>query len=71
MVMIGISEDDNTGDAEVISSKADLQTYLISVGSEWTIPDPSQPGVLDATIPFDPEAASTWVWDRLDALNAG
>ena len=71
MVMIGISEDDNTGDAEVISSKADLQTYLTSVGSEWTIPDPSNPGDITATIPFDPAAASTWVWDRLDALNAG
>lgn len=70
MVMIGISETDDIGDAEHIATKADLQAYLTAVGADWTQPDPAQPGNLEATIPFDPAAAATWVWDRLDALNA-
>ena len=67
MVMVGLSEDDNTGDAEVIASQADLQTYLTTVGADWTQPDPND---VEATIPFDPVAAAAWVWGRLDALNA-
>lgn len=70
MVMIGLSEDDNTGDAEVIATQADLQTYLTTVGADWTLPDPAQPGNNEATIPFDPVAAAQWVWDRKVALDA-
>ena len=68
--MIGWSEDDNVGDAEIIPTQADLQAYLASVGSNWTQPDPSSPNDLTATIPFDPAAAASWVWGRKDALNA-
>ena len=71
MVMIGLSENDDVGDAEIIPSKADLLTYLTSVSADWVQQDTSQLGDTQATIPFDPAAASTWVWDRLDALNAG
>lgn len=70
MVMIGLSEDGNTGDAEVIPTQADLQAYLADVGANWTQPDPAQPGNPEATVPFDPVAAAQWVWDRLNALNA-
>lgn len=70
MVMIGLSEDDNTGDAEVIATQADLQTYLTTVGANWTQPDPAQPGDPEAIIPFDPVAAAQWVWDRKVALDA-
>ena len=70
MVMIGLSEDDNTGDAEVIANQADLQAYLTAVGTGWTEPDPAQPGNPEATIHFDPAAAAAWVWARKDALNA-
>ena len=70
MVMIGISEDNDTGDAEVIPTQADLQSYLATVGANWTQPDPAQPGNPEATVPFDPAAAAAWVWGRLDALNA-
>lgn len=66
-VMIGIAKDGATGDFEVVDSKAWLQTYLANVGADWTQPDPNNP---DQEIPFDPAAAATWVWDRLDALNA-
>jgi hypothetical protein len=67
MVMIGISENDDIGDAEHITTKADLQTYLTAVGADWTTPGETP----DADpVPFDPAAAATWVWDRLDALNA-
>jgi hypothetical protein len=66
-VMIGIVKDGATGDFEVIPTKADLQAYLTEVGADWTQPDPTNP---DNTLPFDPAAAATWVWDRLDALNA-
>ena len=70
MVMIGLSENDDVGDAEIVSTKADLLTYLTSVGADWTQPDPTQPGDPQATIPFDPSAAADWAWGRLDALNA-
>ena len=69
MVMVGLSEDDNTGDAEVIASQAALQTYLANVGANWTQPDPANPGDLEATIPFDPAAAAAWVWGRKTALD--
>jgi len=67
-VMIGLTENGyDTGDFEVIPTKADLEAYLTSVGANWTKPDPNNP---DQSVPFDPAAAATWVWDRLDALNA-
>jgi len=69
MVMIGLSEDDNTGDADVIATQADLQTYLANVGANWTQPDPAKPNDLTATIPFNPAEAAAWVWARKDALN--
>jgi hypothetical protein len=65
-VMIGITKDGATGDFEVVSSEADLVSYLTEVGANWTQPDPLQP---DSTIPFDPVAAAGWVWQRLTALN--
>ena len=67
MVMIGISEDNNTGDAEVIPTKVDLEAYLTSVGADWTSPGENPE---DEPVPFDPSAATDWVWGRLDALNA-
>ena len=76
-VMIGLSEDDNTGDAEVIPTQAALQAYLADVGANWTKPDPAQTfnpaadGGNEATIPFDPVAAAAWVWARKIALDAG
>ena len=65
-IMIGIVNDGATGDFEVIPTKADLQSYLTTVGANWTQPDPADQ---DSTIPFDPVAATDWVWGRLDALN--
>lgn len=70
MVMIGLSEDDNTGDAEVIPTQVELQTYLTAVGADWTQPDQNQPENLEATVPFDPVAAAQWVWNRKVALDA-
>ena len=70
MVMVGISETDDIGDAEAIATKADLLAYLTTVGAGWTLPDPAQPNNPEATIPFDPSAATDWAWNRLDALNA-
>jgi hypothetical protein len=67
MVMVGISESDDTGDAEVVATQADLEAYLTSVGSGWTIPGATP----DADpIPFDPVASAAWVWGRLNALNS-
>jgi len=67
MVMVGISENDDTGDAEVVATQADLEAYLTSVGSGWTTPGETP----DADpVPFDPVASAAWVWGRLNALNA-
>ena len=66
MVMIGISNDNATGDFEIVATKNDLLTYLTDVGSSWTSPGTTP----EETIPFDPTAAADWVWNRLDALNA-
>ena len=70
MVMVGLSEGDDVGDAEIVPTKADLLAYLTTVGANWTQPDPANPGDPTATIPFDPSAAADWAWGRLDALNA-
>jgi hypothetical protein len=70
LVQIGITNDNAAGDFEVIPTKADLLAYLTTVGANWTQPDPAQLGNLNATIPFDPSAATDWAWGRLDALNA-
>lgn len=70
MVMVGISEGDDVGDAEIVATKADLLAYLTTVGAGWTQPDPANPNDPEATIPFDPSAATDWAWGRLDALNA-
>jgi hypothetical protein len=69
MVMVGISEGDDVGDAEIVATKADLLAYLTTVGANWTQPDPANPSDPEATIPFDPSAATDWAWGRLDALN--
>ena len=69
MVMVGLSEDDNTGDAEVVATQADLQAYLANVGANWTQPDPAKLNDPTANIPFDPAAAAAWVWGRKNALN--
>ena len=68
MVMIGITNDGATGDFEVIPTKEALQDYLTSISTGWTQRDPAQLDNLDATVPFDPAAAATWVWDRFTAL---
>jgi len=67
LVMIGIMNDGATGDFEVVATQQDLQDYLTEVGADWTQPDPTDP---ENDTPFDPAAAATWVWNRLDALNA-
>ena len=69
-VQVGITNDNATGDFEVIATKDDLLAYLTTIGADWKQPDPTQPGNLDAMVPFDPSAATDWAWGRLDALNA-
>jgi hypothetical protein len=73
MWLVGIANDGAnlpSGQAEVIASKADLKTYLDSYTSSWIQPDPAQPGNIDATIPFDQQAAADWAWARLETLNS-
>lgn len=65
-VMVGITKDGATGDFEVFASKSDLLSYLSTIGANWVEPGDS-PG---ETVPFDPAAATDWVWDRLNVLNA-
>lgn len=54
LVVVGISKDDNTGDAEVFPTKAELLSYLQTRQLEG----------------FDASAAADTVWAQLDALNA-
>ena len=70
LVQVGITNDGATGDFEVIPTKADLLAYLTSVSGSWAQIDPAQPNNMEATIPFDPSAATDWAWGRVDALNA-
>jgi hypothetical protein len=70
LVQVGITNNDATGDFEVISTKADLLAYLTSISLGWTQSNPANIGVPDDRVPFDPETHATWAWDRLDALNA-
>ena len=71
LVQVGITNDGATGDFEVIPTKADLLAYLTTIGASWTQRDPAaQPDNFEATVPFDPSAATDWAWGRLDALNA-
>ena len=67
LVMVGLSEGDDTGDAEVVATQADLQAYLTAVGAEWTTPGATPE---DEPVAFDPVAAAQWVWDRKTALDA-
>lgn len=69
MVMIGISNDNASGDFEVVPDKPALWNYLNTVGANWTQPDPANPNDPSATIPFDADAAADWVWGRLNTLN--
>jgi hypothetical protein len=68
LVQVGITNDNATGDFEVIPTKADLLTYLTSVGTDWKTPNPLAPGDIENMLPFDASAATNWVWDRFTAL---
>jgi len=68
LVQIGITNDNATGDFEIIPTKADLLAYLTAVGANWTEQDPAQPTNIESTVPFNPSAATDWVWNRFTAL---
>lgn len=70
MVMIGLSENDDTGDAELVPTKQALQDYLEFVGAYWMERDFSNPDDPEALVPFDPEKWANWVWDRKAALDS-
>lgn len=67
MVMIGLSETSDIGDAELVPTYEDLLNYLISVSSGWMEPDPNNPMEF---IPFNPVTNAQWVWERKEHLNA-
>ena len=70
LVQVGITKNNATGDFEVIPTKDDLLAYLTAIGASWVRRDPTQPNNIEATIPFDPAAATNWAWDRKVALDA-
>jgi len=70
LVQIGISNDNATGDFEVIPTKADLLAYLSAVGANWVVQDSADIPNPKPTSPFNPSAATDWVWGRFTALNA-
>lgn len=72
LLLVGISENDATGDFEVIPTKEDLLAYLTSVCSGWEVFDPKGKtiGGMPAMKPFDATTAADFFWGKLDALNA-
>ena len=68
-LMIGITEDNVTGDFEAFADKAALQAYITSISGSWTQRAPTAEDP-DATVPFDPAAEATRIWDACTALNA-
>ena len=68
LVQVGITNNDATGDFEIIPTKADLLAYLTTIGADWKQPDPANPSDPTAYIPFDPSAATDWAWNRFTAL---
>jgi hypothetical protein len=72
LIQVGITNNDATGDFEVISTKDELLTYLSTIGANWKQFDSANICSTTATptIPFDYSAATDSVWGRLDALNA-
>ena len=68
--LVGIASDLETlpsGQAEQISSKEDLVTYLNTYTTDWKQPDPSNP---NNEVDFDQDANATAFWNKLDALNS-
>lgn len=70
LVQIGITNNNATGDFEIVQTKEELLAYLTLVGANWTQPNPNDAGNISASLPFDPLAATNWVWDRFVALNS-
>jgi hypothetical protein len=68
LVQIGITNDNATGDFEAFPNKASLLTYLTEVGANWTQQNPATPNDITNRVPFDPNAATDWVWNRFTAL---
>lgn len=66
MVMVGLSETGDIGDAELVPTYDDLLNYLISISSGWMEPDPNNPNEM---IPFNPVTAAQWVWERKALLD--
>lgn len=70
--LLGIADDGASfpaDQAEEITSKANLVTYLNTYTSDWKQPDPANPG-MENEIPFDQDANATIFWNKLDALNS-
>jgi len=68
--ILGIADDGASlpaDQAEEITSKANLVTYLNTYTSDWTQPDSSNP---NNEVAFDQDANATTFWNKLDALNA-
>jgi len=68
-LMVGITEDNATGDFTSFGSKSTLQTYISSISGGWTILAPTDDDP-DATEAFDAAAEATRIWNALTALNS-
>ena len=72
--LLGIAKDRATlpnGQAELISTKADLKTYLDSYTGDWKYQNPPHldPGI-PSDIHFDQQAEADKLWAVLEALNS-
>ena len=61
-IMIGATVDGSTETGlGVLSSEADVKTYLDTYTSTWTEQDPNDPS---ATVPFDQAQAASYIWSK-------
>ena len=65
-VVVGVSEIDYTGDAEIINTQQDLETYIAGVGDRQLYPPTPVP---EPGLNIDPATEAAYIWGKLALLN--
>lgn len=77
LVLIGISNGDDVGDAEIVATQQDLVNYLTAVGQGWgeysgNDPSSDEPPSYSSEnfTPFDAVKSAADFWSALDRMNS-